>query len=53
MSDKKDDKKAVTQPSTGMADFFGQYGKAATQRNIVGELLRFNKFGAFVHGSYD
>jgi hypothetical protein len=44
--------KAVTTHGT-VADYFGKYGQAATQRNIVGELLRFNKFGDFVHGSYD
>jgi hypothetical protein len=45
--------KAVTQPGGTTADFFQQYGEAATQRNIVGSLLKFTKFGDFVHGSYD
>src|SRR5262245_40051497 len=43
----------VTRPNAGMADYFKKYGEAATQRNIVGDLLKFNKFGEWVHGQYD
>jgi hypothetical protein len=31
-------------------NFFEKYGQAATQRNIVGDLLLFTKFGEWVHG---
>jgi hypothetical protein len=31
-------------------NFFEKYGEAATQRNIVGDLLLFTKFGEWVHG---
>jgi hypothetical protein len=31
-------------------NFFEKYGEAATQRNINGRLLRFNKFGEYVAG---
>jgi hypothetical protein len=31
-------------------NFFEKYGEAATQRNIIGDLLLFTKFGEWVHG---
>jgi hypothetical protein len=31
-------------------NFFEKYGEAVTQRNIVGDLLLFTKFGEWVHG---
>jgi hypothetical protein len=31
-------------------NFFEKYGEAATQRNIIGRLLKFNKFGEFRAG---
>jgi hypothetical protein len=33
--------------SLATRNFFEKYGEAATQRNIVGRLLKFNKFGEF------
>ena len=36
--------------SQATKNFFEKYGEAATQRNIVGDLLLFTKFGEWVHG---
>jgi hypothetical protein len=53
MSDKKDDKKAVTTHGSTVADYFQRYGAAATQRSIIGSLLRFTKYGDYHYGQYD
>jgi hypothetical protein len=50
MSDKD---RAVTNAGTATANFFAKYGAAATQRAIVGQLLRFNKFGEWHYGLDD
>jgi hypothetical protein len=46
-------KKAATETTAltqSNKDFFEQYGDAATQRRIVGSLLKFNKFGEYRAG---
>lgn len=34
-------------------NFFQKYGQAAAQNTIIGDLLKFQKFGDYVAGSYD
>lgn len=47
----EDDKKKSTEVvSTATRNFYERYGEAATQRNILGRLLKFNKFGEFRAG---
>jgi len=40
----------ANQVAKATQNFFERYGEAATQRNIVGRLLKFNKFGEFRAG---
>jgi hypothetical protein len=40
----------TTALTTATTNFYEQYGAAATQRRIVGSLLKFNKFGEFTAG---
>jgi hypothetical protein len=43
-------KKPATEVSGASKNFFEKYGEAATQRNIVGSLLKFTKFGEYRAG---
>jgi hypothetical protein len=40
-------------PSVATQNFFEKYGRAAANRNFVGELLKFSKFGEYRAGKYD
>jgi hypothetical protein len=43
-------KRADTTPATATADYFEKYGRAASGRNFVGDLLKFGKDGIYVAG---
>jgi hypothetical protein len=46
-------KASETLPAAASANFFEKYGKAATSRSVVGNLLKFTKFGEYKFGAYD
>jgi hypothetical protein len=47
---KKAESKSSTEVAAATRNFYEKYGEAATQRNIIGRLLRLNKFGEYRAG---